>query len=164
MFRSLRDWALRWVPEDPAAAQRDPDLIMWWVRHRVDPVALPARQVVVQFDVAGTTSRRSWLVLQPDGDPELCTTDPNLGADRYLYVEADAAAMYPIARGIRPWSEAIADGSLRVFGEPELVRALPGWFVEGRRAQRQAAPGAAAGGPDGTGLHSPLPRQPIAVR
>ena len=48
--------------------------------------------------------------------------------ERYVYVEADAAALYPIARGLRGWSDAIADGSVRVFGEPELVRGLPGWF------------------------------------
>lgn len=52
-----------------------------------------------------------------------------MGRERYVYVEADAAGLEPIARGLRSWDEAIADGPVRVYGEPALVAALPGWFV-----------------------------------
>lgn len=44
-------------------------------------------------------------------------------------VEADAGALYPIARGSRSWTDAIADGSVRVLGKPHLVAGLPGWFL-----------------------------------
>jgi len=30
---------------------------------------------------------------------------------------------------LRTWTQAIEDGSVRVYGEPELVRALPSWFM-----------------------------------
>jgi hypothetical protein len=49
--------------------------------------------------------------------------------DRYLYVEAKPDALYPIARGLRDWKRAIADRSVRVFGDPALIGALPGWFL-----------------------------------
>ena len=45
-------------------------------------------------------------------------------------VEAEAASVFPIARGLRTWRDAIADGSVAVFGDPGLARALPRWFGE----------------------------------
>jgi hypothetical protein len=44
-------------------------------------------------------------------------------------VEADPAGLFPIAWARATWTEAIADGSVRVCGAPDLVRALPTWFV-----------------------------------
>jgi hypothetical protein len=52
-----------------------------------------------------------------------------LSGDCYVYVDADPAGLYPIARALRSWTEAIADGSVRVYGAPDLVRALPTWFM-----------------------------------
>jgi hypothetical protein len=37
--------------------------------------------------------------------------------------------MFPIARAQRSWTEAIADGSVRVYGAPDLVRAVPTGFM-----------------------------------
>jgi hypothetical protein len=36
VVRALSGWAEKWVPEDPAIAQRDPGVIVWWLAHRVD--------------------------------------------------------------------------------------------------------------------------------
>jgi DNA-binding HxlR family transcriptional regulator len=128
-LKSLWDWAEHWVPEDAAMAQRDPTVIVWWLAHRVDRSKVPARQVVLDLAIAGMDAPRFWLVLAHDTEPSLCLEDPLLGEDRYVYVEADAAALMPVARGFRSWSDAIADGSLQVYGDPALLSALPGWFV-----------------------------------
>lgn len=136
VFMALKHWAMRWVPEDPSFAKHDPDVIVWWLRHRLDPESLPDRQVVIDLDVRGTRAQRFWIVLEPGREPAICDEDPLLGDDRYVYVEADAASIYPIARGGRTWREAIDDGSVAVFGDPILVRALPGWFTEPARATR----------------------------
>ena len=45
-----------------------------------------------------------------------------------MYVDADPVGLFPIARALRSWTDAIADGSVRVYGAPELVNALPTWF------------------------------------
>jgi DNA-binding HxlR family transcriptional regulator len=128
IMRGLWTWSKRWVPEDPIWAERDPDVIIAWLSHRIDRTALPNGRTVIQLDVEGTNAKRAWLVLEPTIEPAVCIEDPFLPVERYVYVEADAAALYPIARGLRAWIDAIADGSVRVFGEPELVRGLPGWF------------------------------------
>ncbi|MGH2382146.1 MAG: hypothetical protein ACRDG7_13130, partial [Candidatus Limnocylindria bacterium] len=141
---ALVEWAKRWDPDDPAAAAQDPDLIVMWLLNRVEAATLPHERVVIDLDVRGTRAKRFWLVLEGDVGPSICIDDPGLGDDRYVYVEADASAIYPIAKGVRTWSEAIAEGSVEVYGEPELIRALPTWFRRAPAPQRSTESTAAA--------------------
>ncbi len=129
ILRGLWGWSLRFVPEDPAMAERDPDIVIRWLSDRIDSSSVPDRTVVMDLDVTGTGARRFWLVLERGTAPSVCIEDPSLAGDRYVFVEADVRALYPIARGMRDWSEAIADGSVQLSGEPALVRALPTWFA-----------------------------------
>jgi DNA-binding HxlR family transcriptional regulator len=128
ILRGLWQWSLRFVPEDPAMAERDPDIVIRWLADRVDVSNVPDRPVVLDLAVGGTGAQRFWLVLERGTKPSICIEDPLLTGDRYLFVEADVRALYPIARQTRGWSAAIADGSVQVFGAPELVKALPRWF------------------------------------
>lgn len=112
---SLDSWARRWVPEDPALALRDPNVITFWLSNCVEPLALP------------------------DRPPSICHEDPGLGLERYLYVEADADDLYPIAKGLSGWSSAIADGSVRLYGKPTLIKAMPGWFRTGNNHRHEPA-------------------------
>ncbi|HET6746300.1 MAG TPA: helix-turn-helix domain-containing protein [Candidatus Limnocylindria bacterium] len=128
-LKSLWQWAEQWVPEDPAMAQRDPTVIMWWLTHRVDVAAAPERQVVLDLAMFGQDAQHSWLLIARDAEPTLCREDPMLDPDRYVYVEADAARLYPIARGILDWKASIADGSVHLYGDPALVDELPTWFL-----------------------------------
>ncbi|CAN5290135.1 winged helix-turn-helix transcriptional regulator [soil metagenome] len=140
---SLHAWAEHWVPQDEAMAERDPSVITAWLKHRVDGANLPARQVALELTLRGALSERCWLLLARDTDPTICLEDPLLDQDRYVYVEADTAAIYPIARGVRGWSEAMEDGSVQVYGEPELIRELPAWFVAVEKPERTSGAAAA---------------------
>jgi DNA-binding HxlR family transcriptional regulator len=140
VLRGLWGWSLRFVPEDPAMAERDPDIVIRWLSDRVDASSVPDRTVVIDLDVTGTGTRRFWLVLEHGTAPSVCIEDPCLAADRYVFVEADVRALYPIARGMRDWSQAIADRSVQLSGEPALVRALPTWFVAGDASQPGRSP------------------------
>jgi hypothetical protein len=122
-------WSLRFLPEDPAMAERDPDIVIRWLVDRVDTSSLPDRTVVLDLDVSGTGTRRFWLVLERGVAPSICIEDPCLAGERYVFIEADVRALYPIARGMREWSAAISDESVQVFGAPQLVEALPNWFA-----------------------------------
>jgi len=128
-LQSLVQWADRWAPEDPAAAQHDPDVIGFWLTLRVHPRDLPDPPVVMVFTIDGPRSRQAWLVLQRGAAPSLCGEDPGLNPDRYVYVEADADDLYPISRGLRDWAAAITNRSVRLYGAPDLIRALPTWFL-----------------------------------
>ena len=129
VLRGLWGWSLRFVPEDPAMAERDPDIVVMWLSRRIDARRAPERPVVVELDIAGTATGRFWIVLERGLDPSICVEDPCLGGDRYVYVEADVRVLYAIARGTRDWSSAMADGTVRLFGEPSLVRTLSTWFL-----------------------------------
>lgn len=148
-------WSLRFVPEDPAMAERDPDIVIRWLGDRVDTSSVPDRTVVLDLDVSGTGARRFWLVLERGVAPSICIEDPCLAGERYVFIEADVRALYPIARGLRDWSTAIAEGSVQLFGAPHLVEALPTWFassndgsepgsVRHRRSARSVAPAIAS--------------------
>lgn len=142
-LKSLWDWAEHWVPEDPAMAERDPSVIGAWLEHRVDQSASPTRQVAIELSIRGTDADRVWLLLARDIDASLCLEDPVLDSDRYVYVESDAADIFRVARGLRSWTEAIADGGVRVYGDPELVADLPRWFLPIDAALSEAKPTAA---------------------
>lgn len=127
---SFWEWAKHWVPEDPAVAQRDPTVILWWLRRRVNNDAGPDRQVAIELTIdEHGAPLRTWLLLARGVEPELCLEDPQLSEERYVHVEADAAALSSIARGMRSWTEAIADHSVHLYGDPNLLGALPGWFA-----------------------------------
>lgn len=139
---SLSEWAERWVPEDPAAAEHDPDVITFWLTLRAaDRRELPDPPVVLAFD-GGPRSLPGWLVLERGAAPSLCVEDPMLPQERYLHVEADAAALFPIARGLKSWDAAMADRSVRMYGDPRLIRQVSSWFlpVDAVPARTSSAP------------------------
>lgn len=127
---SFWEWAKHWVPEDPAMARRDPAVIVWWLRHRVVAGAEPERQVAIELIIGGHGEPfRAWLLVARRTAAQVCLEDPQVSAERYVYVEADASDLYPVAHGDRSWTDAIADRTVRIDGEPSLVAGLPGWFV-----------------------------------
>ena len=88
----------------------------------------------MDFNLDFDDTHRRWLLLAAGADPQLCLQDPGIGEDRYVFVEATADALFPVARGSRSWADAVADESVRLFGNPDLVTQPPGWFgpAEGR--------------------------------
>lgn len=67
---------------------------------------------------------RCWLVLKRGIEPYGCFEDPVLDESRYVYIEAGITVL----RGRRSWADAMADGSIAAFGNPDLVSQLPSWF------------------------------------
>jgi DNA-binding HxlR family transcriptional regulator len=126
---SFAAWAARWVPEDPEIARHDPEVITFWMTLRTDPALHPDPPVALVFDLGGRGSVQTWLVLERGAAASLCIEDPLLSEDRYIYVEADTDALYPLSRGLRDWTDALADRSVRLFGNPRLITDLPGWFL-----------------------------------
>jgi hypothetical protein len=122
--------------------ERDPDIVPMWLTQRLDANAFPARPVVIDLTIAGSGAERFWLVLEGGLGPSACIEDPCLDSGRYVFLESDVPGLYPVARGARSMRAAIQDGSVRVFGEPDLVQALPTWF---RAPASESTDGAATG-------------------
>lgn len=127
-FLELRSWADAWLPDDPAMIERDPEIILAWLAERVRVERLPRRQVIVALTMRHEPELRTWIVLADGTEPYGCMEDPLLDESRYVYVEAGLTVMLPLARGRVGWADALADGSINVDGDPDLVRQLPGWF------------------------------------
>jgi DNA-binding HxlR family transcriptional regulator len=130
ILSGLRTWSERFVPQDPAMVERDPDIVPTWLTQRLDSNTFPARTVVIDLTIAGSGAERFWLVLEEGLEPSACIEDPCLDGGRYVFLESDVPGLYPVARGQRSMRAAVDDGSVRLFGEPHLVQALPGWFRE----------------------------------
>ena len=125
---SLRSWAEAWLPDDVAMVERDPDVVLGWLTKRIDVSELPERQAVLEMTMRHEDEHRCWLVLERGFEPYGCLEDPLLDESRYVYVEAGMTVMLAVARGRRSWADALADGSVAVFGDPDLIGQLPSWF------------------------------------
>lgn len=126
---SLSAWAERWVPENPAVARHDPDVIVFWLTLRVDRARLPDPAAVLAFASGPPRDGQAWIVMERGTEPSVCTEDPLLPDERYIHLEGELAALYPVARGLKDWGAAFADRSVEVFGDPALVSEMPGWFL-----------------------------------
>ncbi len=153
VLEALRSWSERFVPEDPAMAERDPDIVVRWLGDRVNPRRLPSRAVVLDIALDGARRPRFWLVLEHGIGSSVCIEDPQLAEDRYVFVETSVPALMPLARGLGDWRRAIEEDAIEVFGDPALVAQLPTWFGEpaiarparaDRRGGRHVAPAAVA--------------------
>ncbi len=128
VLEALRGWSERFVPEDPAMAERDPDIVVRWLGERVNPSRLPSRPVVLDIALVGARRPRFWLVLERGTGSSVCIEDPGIAEDRYVFLETSVGALMPLARGAGDWRRAIEDDAIEVFGNPQLVTQLPGWF------------------------------------
>ena len=123
----LGDWAMQWLIGDPAKEHLDGAHLMWRVRQRVVPDALPPGRTVVQFDFAKAHSgKRIWLLLDPAGT-SVCERDEGFDVD--LYVKADIAEFMRVWMGRSTWRQAMDEGKLVLDGPRPLVAAFPTWFA-----------------------------------
>ncbi len=136
---TLRSWSERFLPEDPAMVDRDPDIVVPWLARRVDTAGLPDQAVVVEITLEGGRRREFWLVLERDAEPSVCIQDPGLAEDRKVFLEADVATLSLLSRGLRDWPAAIADGSVRLYGDPAMLERLPRWFASPTEEAAQPA-------------------------
>jgi len=125
---SLRSWASVWLPDDPAAAERDPDIVLAWLTRRIDDAHLPERRTVLELRTRHTREHRWWLVIERGSEPYGCFEDPLLDETRYVYVAAAITVLLALAHGTCTWARTLADGSVVASGDPDLVGQLPTWF------------------------------------
>lgn len=128
VLSGLRQWSERFVPDDPAMVERDPDIVIMWLARRLDPGRLPERRAVLELEILGAQAKKAWLVLERGAPPSICIEDPCLPAERYVFLASEVRAIDRVARGIRPFSDALADGTVQLFGEPMLVEGVQSWF------------------------------------
>jgi len=122
-------WGLVYGRGKVATGDYDSTVLMWALRRRVDRDALPARRVVVRFDLSGVARSRTsvklhWLVLERD-DVDVCLKDPGYPVD--ATVAGAMALLVEVYLGHATWRQAIRRG-MTVEGERDIVRELERWL------------------------------------
>lgn len=127
VLASIGEWGQRWA-RDVAPEDLDPGWLVWNMRRRLDIAKMPRARTVLEiaFTDAPPDKRRFWLICE-SGVVDLCLKPPPFEPD--VTVTAKVIVLAEIWRGIRPISEEIKAGRLRVDGKPVLRRALPGWLL-----------------------------------
>jgi hypothetical protein len=93
-------WGQRWVEAKQSLKNIDPSLLMWDMRRNLNPSPLPNKRTVIQFlyHELPVAKRSWWLVVEPQGDVDLCSVDPGFDVD--LYVSTNLRTMTAIWMGL----------------------------------------------------------------
>ncbi len=93
-------WGQKWVESHASLKNLDPSLLMWDMRRNLNPAPLPERTAVIQFlyPELPKSKQRWWLVIEPEGEGDLCWADPGFEVD--LYVTTDLRTMTAIWMGL----------------------------------------------------------------
>jgi DNA-binding HxlR family transcriptional regulator len=126
----LGEWGQRWARRQIGPDDLDAELLAWDMHRRLNVDRLPARRVVVRFDLRGVPrhqpGRNTWWLVLNRPEVDLCLKDPGFEVD--LTVDADLAALTRVWMGDMRLQDALRGALIRPDGPRELVQAFPTWF------------------------------------
>jgi DNA-binding HxlR family transcriptional regulator len=96
VIEAIGMWGQKWIKSSLSLKNLDASLLMWDMRRNLDPLPLPLTRTVVQFLYSDLPATKSdwWLAIEPDGEIDLCLSDP--GFEINLYVKTDLRTMTAI--------------------------------------------------------------------
>ena len=119
-------WGQKWIETQATLENLDPSLLMWDMRRNLDPSPLPDRRTVISFlypELAGGR-RHWWLVVEPFGAVDLCSTDPGYDVD--LWVTTNLRTMTEIWMGLAR-VEQVRD-KIQIEGDPAMASTMQTWL------------------------------------
>jgi DNA-binding HxlR family transcriptional regulator len=130
-------WGLIYGRDRIQPGDHDPGVLMWALRRRVDRDALPARRIVIRFDLSGVPRSRTglrlyWLVLERDG-VDVCARDPGYAVD--VTIAGDISALIAVYLGHATWRD-VASRALSVSGDRLAKRHIAAWLQLDKRVGR----------------------------
>jgi len=140
VVEAIGSWGQSRIDRKQSLKNIDPAFLMWDMRRKLSPAPLPERRTVIQFSYPEVPAlkRSYWLVVEPDGEVDLCSADPGFDVD--LYVSTDLRTMTAIWMGLTTLEQERAKVSLS--GTREATRKMQAWLgfnragVEARRTFR----------------------------
>jgi DNA-binding HxlR family transcriptional regulator len=123
---TMGTWGQRWVESQLSLRNLDPSLLMWDMRRNLNPAPLPNQRVVVQFLYRDLPKSKQdwWLVVEPDGEVDLCWSEPGFEVD--LYVSSDLKTMTAIWMGLQTVKE--AGDAVKLDGNRKLRSTMQTWL------------------------------------
>ncbi len=137
-------WAHHNIDSEITLEHLDAKLLMWNMRRRINPQALPkGRVTVIQFTFPELPEdqRNYWLISKPGQPVDLCLLDPSHDVD--LFIRADLKAMTSAWMGWSGLRQEITAGKIMPIGSSPLVASLEKWLVCSSYAQEAQAQAAA---------------------
>ena len=100
VIESVGFWGQKWVQSSLSLKNLDPSLLMWDMRRNLNPEPLPRKRTVIQFLYPELPASKQlwWLVVEPQGEVDLCWSDPGFEVD--CYVTTDLRTMTAIWMGV----------------------------------------------------------------
>ena len=125
---ALGNWGQHWVESRVSLKNLDPSLLMWDMRRGLDPRPLPKRRCTIayHFPEIEKAQQRYWLVVEPDGDVDLCSSDPGFDVD--LFVSGSLRAMTAIWMGITTVAKEVESGHLDIQGDRNVSATMQQWL------------------------------------
>ncbi len=126
VIMAVGEWGVRWLIPHHRASETDPDGLMQWISRHAQLRELPARRVVIRFELRGRSRRYFWLILRT-GEASLCPEHPGFRED--VHITAKPVDLYRLVVGQQSLEQAMEDGTVRVEGPAAVVRSLPRWLL-----------------------------------
>src|SRR5882757_5726463 len=150
---ALGRWGMTHTHDRIKRSDLDPALLIWGLRKRVDPSALPDRRVVLRFEFSGVPASRTkfrimWLILGRSG-VDVCMKEPGFVVD--LTVRGNIRDCVEVYLGHTKWRDAVGT-ALQIDGDTHMAGKLPVWL----RFET-------ANGPNAPALHSSAGPAPVQI-
>jgi DNA-binding HxlR family transcriptional regulator len=128
VIEAIGIWGQRWVESEPSLDNLDPELLMWDMRRNLETTPLPKVRTVIEFiyPELPDAQRKWWLIVDPDGDVDLCHIDPGFDVD--LYISTDLRTMTEIWMGLKTVARAVENGKVSLVGHSELANTMQAWL------------------------------------
>ncbi len=140
----LGEWGMKWARGQMSDDELDVELLMHDFSRRIDETQLPGGRTVIQFVFTGLSRfAHWWIVLEANGERELCLDNPGREAD--VQIRSDVRTMAEIWAGDTAIRAARKDGRLQLSGNSALIRTLPSWLRSGMFAGVRPQPDALGG-------------------
>ena len=122
---AVGEWATRNYGRDPQRGELDAEILMLWIERNARRDAFPRERYVVRFELRGSRTPRSWLVVE-DQVPSVCHDDPGFEVD--LTVSANLRDLYLVFVGRMALSAALRSATIALEGTPAQRRGFTRWF------------------------------------
>ena len=118
-------WGQKWVESSLSLRNLDPSLLMWDMRRNLNPEPLPEIRTVVQFLYSDLPASKShwWLVIEPQGEVDLCWSDPGFEVD--LFVTTDLRTMTAIWMGLTTVAQ---EKNIDLSGSRMVASSMQAWL------------------------------------
>lgn len=123
----LGEWGMKWARGQMSDDELDVELLMHDFSRRLDETQLPGGRTVIKFVFSGLTQfAHWWIVLEANGERELCLNNPGKGVD--IELRSDLRTMTEIWAGDTQIRTVKENGRLKLSGNPVLIRTLASWL------------------------------------